>query len=65
MIRRMAEEPKDTRKQVRGHCPNCGPARFAEIVAEYADYEAVDDEQSVALTPQHALWRLAARFCPF
>jgi hypothetical protein len=44
MIFTMADQPKAKTKQVRGHCPNCGPARFADVVAEYTDREDVDDE---------------------
>jgi hypothetical protein len=40
----MADEPKDKRKQIRGHCPSCGPARFADVVAEYIDREEANDE---------------------
>jgi hypothetical protein len=35
----MAGEAKE--KQVRGYCPNCGPARFADIVAEQVDDETL------------------------
>jgi hypothetical protein len=51
----VAAEPKNKRKQVRGHCPNCGPARFAEIVAEYVDREEIERDGVWAETTSRIL----------
>ncbi len=40
----MSDAPTEKPKQIRGHCPNCGPARFADVVAEHTDHEEGDDE---------------------
>lgn len=37
-------DPNTNRPQVRGHCPNCGPARFADVRGEHIDIEDMDDE---------------------
>lgn len=31
------------KSQIRGHCPNCGPARFADVRGEFVDVENMDD----------------------
>lgn len=36
------EPPLKTPKTIRGHCPNCGPARFADVVSSYTDTEDLE-----------------------
>ncbi len=43
----MTGEPAKRAEQIRGHCPNCGPARFADVVCSYTDTEEIDDEHGV------------------
>jgi ribosomal protein S27AE len=31
-------------KQTRGHCPNCGPDKFADIVAEHTEHYPAEEE---------------------
>jgi hypothetical protein len=51
----MIGETKDKREQVRGHCPKCGPARFADVVAEYTDREEIEDDGTWADTTSRIL----------
>ena len=48
----MTDEAVMKLEQVRGHCPDCGPARYADVVAEYKDSESHDAE--------HGTWSASA-----
>lgn len=43
----MPGEPSKKAEQIRGHCPNCGPGRFADVVCSYTDTEGLDDEHGI------------------
>lgn len=51
----MDDEPKAKPKQVRGHCPSCGPHRFADVVAEYMAREDIDDGEMWSHTTSRIL----------
>ncbi|XSC45083.1 DUF4145 domain-containing protein [Bradyrhizobium sp. RDT10] len=48
----MADEPTKDLEQIRGHCPNCGPDRFADVVAEYRNTETLDSEHGMWATTE-------------
>jgi len=40
-------DPNINKPQIRGHCPNCGPGRFADVRSEFIDVEEMDDDSGM------------------
>ena len=40
-------DPNSNRRQIRGHCPNCGSGRFADVRGEFIDVENMGDDSDM------------------
>ncbi len=55
----MKEEPPNLGDTIRGHCPECGPHRFAEVVGVHRTEEADRKHQAIWEIRDHIILKCA------